>query len=308
MGSAEFTIRDDGLAFFPELEDSFGVPNAVTYDNDLWGNMNPYHSLSEEDKLRIAKNDRIIAKQMGVDHIMPLTTPPEDTFMHLERDSYEYLRLMSAKKNDPFTETLLKANAVVVDDSIERAFELVIAPADCATLLFVHPEWDGFIFMHVGSPQVIQKLDLKVLSYAQAAYPEMDMSKMKVFVSPYICMDHYSIAPDKFRKEKGDDPLKQAEIIFGKGNVKAGDHGVYRGQRIYVNFMATLKNRLKEIFGISDFVESGICNYESAQEGKLFSNELTQELIEMQKSDPEITLDKAVGTFNVVVTYLPHTH
>lgn len=285
----DFIIDKNGLGSFPILETQFGVKNVATVDNSVWGNMNPYYADGEDDKKRIEKNDRKITEMLGAEAVFEMTTPIEDTFIDLTKETIQLLRYKNRKYNSQVEELVffpLRANAVILT---ERNIELVAAPADCAIAVCAHPVWKGVIVIHVGGPQVIESLPEKVLTYFSCMYRDVDMKQFQVFVFPYVCSKHYML------DEKDVAEFPKFVPDFGK---YLEDDGT--GKKRCFAFNRLFRDGLQEKFGIENITETGLCTYEEALEGRLFSHQLADELEEKEGKESE-AVKKARGNFNVAV-------
>lgn len=274
--------KKTGLGHFPKLQNEFGVLNYVTYDNKIWGNLNPKFTKNEKEIKQIESKDRQLADLLGCKFIGAITTPPEPTIIDLDKKTYQYLDFANKPDKKGYKFVLVHANTIVL--TVPK-IELVFAPRDCPVLIFVQNGWDGIICMHLGAPQIVQDLHNKTLLFFQALYPEVDISKFEVFITPYISSKNYKISKEKY-KLYGDVFPKAKKFLYQR------DNGQNEQKDYTFDFAELIKKDLKEEWGITQIFESEICTYESAKKGNLFSRTLTKE------NEKKFLL----GAFNVVIS------
>lgn len=279
----EFSVRKDGLASFSDLDKRFGVRNFVTYDNKIWGNMVDVFTMSDLEKQRILKNDQKIARLLRANTACIMTTPPEDTFIDLTSESLETIRMgnpVAHTSSDDIPFYPVRANAVIL--TVPNV-EIVAAPADCVILVMKQTAWDGMIVMHIGSSQVLQNLAHKVLTYFSAAYPCVNIGTFEVFAFPYLCPRHYIMNGDKAKMLRDFDP--EIDKYFIPTELGSNDGFA---------FWDYSKDKLQKEWGIQEFYESGVCTWEMAEKGNLFSHRYAS-----RKQKAKGTRE---GRFNVAVS------
>jgi len=278
MKQKGFTVNQaTGLGSFPELKTKFGIINFITYSNKIWSNMNPFFAKNDDKRKEIEKKDQKLADIVGTKFVGVITTPPEGTLIHFDKNMYEYLNSTNKEDEKGYKFVLVRANAVIL--TVPNT-ELVFAPSDCPIGIFAHKDWQGVIAMHLGSPQVAQRLHDKTLSFFKGLFDEVSISKFHVYFTPYICPKHYTLSDEKYRAYTQELPnLEQFLLPSDKENEWNFD------------FIGYAKQNLKENWGITRFHESGICTYQEAMSGNLFSHDLSTE--DEKKFPP--------GSFNVAI-------
>ncbi|MBU0709053.1 laccase domain-containing protein [Patescibacteria group bacterium] len=254
-----------GLGSFPELEDKFGVRNYVTYSNNVWGNMNPFFADSREVRDEIAKKDKQIADLLKTKFVGVMTTPPEGTIIQLSERMRWYLNYTAKPDDQGYKFVPLEANAVVLT---AREAEVVFAPRDCAVMLFVHKNWPGVLCLHLGAPQVIQGLHEHALLFFRGLFPDINVSEFSVFITPYLCSEHYCLNEERADKYVSCIPGIDSYFKSVKSDTE---------RNISFNFMGFVQDDLRKKWGICKYVESGMCTYEEASKGNLFSYTLSKE-------------------------------
>ena len=265
--SADFVVdRNTGLAFFPSLEKSFGIKNFITYDNSKWGNMAYSLAETEAEKQRIKRLDRKLMRLTGAKYSFVMSTPPEATLLVLDKPQITYLLKGSVLEKTPGREILVRANSVIAE-RFKIPYQIVVGPADCAVFIGVFKKqpvnFNGVIVMHIGFPQVYQRLHIRTLELAAATYnlSPSDLSALKFYITPYICPRHYSISKKVF------DYLAYNTVI----RKRLARFVEYKNDKYFVDFVGLAKFELEKSFGIAEFVESGVCTYEAAAQNALFS-------------------------------------
>lgn len=278
-----------GLGTFPALNTK-GITNITTCDNKIWGNLNPYYSKTEAEKLEIEEKDHQLSQLLQAKTCLVLTTPPEETILSLDTENLDYLKHGNPPDNAGFRYILIRANAIIAHNLQERV-EFVVAPHDCPIVFFKHATWPGCIVMHLGAPQVLQNLHTKTLKMWQVLFPDFSAKDFTVYISPYICPKHYSISEEKYTQfSKVSRAPKTLDQFLSKRK-----NPILKEDRHYFDFVGLAKAELTQNFGITKFVESGLCTYEEALKDRLFSHELAQEKDHLK--DPEA--EKFKGCNNV---------
>lgn len=251
--------KEKGLAFFPRLENRFGICNAVTWDNVTWGNMNDGFASSEEDVHRIKINDQKLAEHMHVSRVLASKTPVDATISCIDDAAANYLLRDELFPSQELKMNMISANAVVL---IARGVSVIFAPRDCALVSIVHPSWNGTLLMHIGAHMIFQNLHSNSLLFLQNLlhYP---IAECEGFITPHICAQHYTIDENAYRRfiahhKNVGEFLKQSH-----------------DERYHFDYIGYMKQELFQKFKLEIWHDSGVCNYESAQRGNLFSKKLT---------------------------------
>lgn len=259
MNSSFQINKEEGLAFFPRLENRFGIRNAVTWDNVIWGNMNDGFASSEEDLRRIKNNDLTLAEHMDVSRVLASKTPIDATISYIDDATADYLLRKELFQTKELKTNLISANAVVLT---ARAVSVVFAPRDCAIVSIVHPSWKGTLLMHIGAHMILQNLHYSSMLLFQKVLP-YSIAECEGFITPHICVKHYTIDENAYRR-----------FIAHHKNVaeflkKSHD------DRYHFDYIGYMKQELSQKFKLKTWHDSGICNYESAENGNLYSKKLT---------------------------------
>lgn len=264
---SEFVVDSKtGVAYFPALSEQ-GVQNGVTFDNASWGNMNDGFAGSELDKARIATNDMRLAQYLGVQKVLASRTPIDAGITHVDPATAAYLLRDELFPEQQFRLALIHANAVILT---APDVEVVFAPRDCAIVSFVHPNWQGTLLVHIGAHMLMQNLHIHAVG-ALKSVADLRLSEVTGYVTPHICAKHYSI----------DEAAYERFLTYHPGVEKFLERSeTGHTARYWFDFVEYMKESLESTFGLNKWVESGICTYESAQQGNLFSKRLTD-------SDPE---------------------
>lgn len=250
---------ETGLASFPDLEKRFGVRNAVTWETSIWGNMNDGFTTSGEDLKRIKENDQKLAGYLGVRRVLASKTPIDATISCIDDATVDYLLRDELFEPDALKINLISANAVVLTT---RGVSVIFAPRDCALVSIVHPSWNGTLLMHIGAHMIFQNLHCNSLLFLQNLLP-YPIAECEGFITPHICAQHYTIDENAYRR-----------FIAHHKNV-----GEFLKQspdeRYHFDYIGYMKQELSQRFKLEIWHDSGVCNYESAQRGNLFSKKLT---------------------------------
>ncbi|PIZ47952.1 hypothetical protein COY32_00885 [candidate division WWE3 bacterium CG_4_10_14_0_2_um_filter_41_14] len=117
------------------------------------------------------------------------------------------------------------------------------------------------------APQTMQGLHHHFFTYLHALelFP---LSEATVFITPYICPGHYRIKQERYK-----DYLEINPSVTGFSKKVEVEHRVF----YEYDFMGQVKSELSKRWKITQFVESGVCNYSAAQLGSLYSYRLTKE-------------------------------
>ncbi len=268
---------------------------ATTYEGKIWGNMNPFFSTSDKEKDIIKSNDHKLSDYLETKTAFVLTTPPEDTLMNLNIETFSSLSLRNKPDDSGYKYIPLRANAIIAETILDNPYEIIFAPADCAILVIKPLDTNVTIAIHIGSPQTLQGIHLKALKLAKALYPKISWENIESYVTPYICKTHYTISEDSYNLFLKTFRNQQLLAKYTKETT----HPLFKGKRYNIDFMGIVKSELEMQFGITNILESGLCTYEEAEKGNLFSHELAQEM--EQKEDNTHTPNKYKGAFNVAV-------
>lgn len=259
---SDFSIdTDTGLAYFPALQE-YGIRHAITYDNGIWGNMNDGFVESSVEKSRIAENDAKLAKHLRVERVLASKTPIDATITHIDATTTAYLLRDESFVDQAFRLALIHANAIILT---EPNVSIVFAPRDCAIVSLVHPRWHGTLLIHIGAHMLTQNLHLHAVGVLRNVM-DLELSELTGFITPHICAIHYSIDEAAYRR------FSMYHLGIEKFVRPFDTDGT---TRYWFDFVGYMKDSLLRVFGINTWVESGICTYESAQTGALFSKRLT---------------------------------
>ena len=253
---------ETGLGTFPELA-AQGVANFVTHDCKIWGNRQAMWAKDLEEKKFIADKDQEIAKLLGAKLILTLTTPIEPTLLNYDSATHQTILKSIVKEKGDIPSTLIRANAIIMR---VPEIEVEITPGDCAVILVVHPQFNGFIMAHVGCPQTIQGLLTSTINLWLSQETGLDSSRAEIFITSYICKEHFVHESQTFPNfEMHHAPLKDF-LTEDKQNGK-----------MHCDFMGFIKKQLNSEFGITKIYETGLCPYEEAEKGNLFSHTRTKQ-------------------------------
>lgn len=254
-----------GLGTFPDLV-ALGVANIVTHESKIWGNRQAMYAKNIEEKKFIADKDQEIATRLGAKLILTLTAPIEPTMLDYDQNTHQTILRGIKIEGTEIPSTLLRAEAVVMR---VPEVELEVTPGDCAVVIVTHPHFKGFILAHVGCAQAIQGLLPKTIRLWLSQDTGCVSSQAEVFITPYICKEHFVHDPDKFTDiSTHHAPLKD---FLMKDSVD---------EKLHCDFMGFIKNQLKSEFGITKIYETGLCPFEETEKENLFSHTRT-------KQDPE---------------------
>lgn len=265
----EFVIdKSKGVGYFNSLQEDFNTPNLVTYDNEIWGNMNPFFAESGREREEIKEKDRRIREILGIKRSLVLTTPPENTFLEINNNV-----LKSLSFNNKESAISLRANALVVSEELEDNWGVVVAPKDCAVVVMKSKDTDVMVVLHIGAPQIMQGLHKQVISYLQTV--TKDLSRYYVYIFPHIKAENYKLSDEK---------RKILDPSLNK----------YLDQETCFDFIRAFKAYLVEIGGISNFIDSGIDSYAASKNGNMYSHTFEKEL-----KEKGLSFNK--GAHNVVI-------
>lgn len=285
----------NGLIYFSELKNDL-IQIVTTYDNSVWGNMN--HKFADSEK----ELDQITAKYIKLQKILntkvaiSFTTPFEDTIIDLDHNSFEYLNFTETENEFGIKNLTVRANSGIIYPSNGHN-SYIFTPRDCPIFFIIPPERQFILAIHLGAPQVVQSLHKKTFRLASELIKESDFKNSKVFITPHISGDNYYVSPEKYQiYEK----LLGSNI---KKYVKAKFNEIYQAERNYFDFVGFVKEEINNQFGITDFIETGICTYESTQTGYLYSYKYFQEVEKRIERGEQVNSIKYLGSHNVVIKF-----
>lgn len=267
---------ENGILYFPRLQDHFGVRNLSTYDNSIWGNRSIKYEIDREGAERVANMDRKMVELLGVSNLVSQTTPLDSTILRLDR---EMLSVLHNSGHDPEGYNTYKANCNALITPL-RNYSIEVCPSDCAVAIAVHPESEYMASIHLGSKEVFTSIyeDALDLMFMRAGIKSSE--KCEIFIFPHISPKNFTYGTDFVAKmEKAVPWIMQYTVDIGEED------------KVGFDFIGRFKDQLGEKYGIEKIYESGICTYDSAQEDRLYSYRLT-------KSDPE---KHPRGCFSVAV-------
>lgn len=140
-----------GLASFPILEQKYKIKNLVTYDNQKWGNMNNKFACTTNNIENIQNREFKITQIVRAKTVFNMTTPPEDTILHMNNQTYNYLKYTNKPNPNGYKYILVRTNAIVYEQQ-KYPTEFVTEPSDRAIIVLVNPSWNGIVIMHIGMP------------------------------------------------------------------------------------------------------------------------------------------------------------
>lgn len=289
------TYIKDGLLYFTELEND-PIQILTTYDNSIWGNMNPKFAKSETELNQITAKDIKLQKILNTKVAISFTTPFEDTIIDLDDNSFKYLNFTEIENKFGIKNLTVRANSGIIYPC-EGNNSYIFAPRDCPIFFIIPPERQFILAIHLGAPQVVQNLHKKTFRLASELIKESNFKNSKVFITPHISGENYYVNPNKF---------SVFESLLGSGmkkHVKTKFNEIYQAERNYFDFVGFVKEEINNQFGITDFIETGICTYESTQTGHLYSYKYLQEVEKRIERGEQIDSRKYLGSHNVVIKF-----
>lgn len=278
---------EEGVLKFEELKND-KLQIVTTYDNKIWGNMNPYFAKSEEEKGIISKNDARISELLNTQINFVLTTPPENTICNLNDSAYRYLVDTNSKKSvDPNLPKYInvRANSILIPKKEEKT-SIIIAPADCPVVVITDKKRSFVVVMHLGFPQYIQNLHFDTLELAKS-YFNLNQ-ELDIFITPYICSEHYLISSENYSRA-----LKQVGFKLEKYSSKIYSE-IWKDDRFSIDLKNIIHEEISTRLPNSRIIETGVCTYEEAEKGNMFSHKYVTDQKQLGKEIPE-------GNFNVIV-------
>lgn len=288
------TYTKDGLLYFSELEND-PIQIVTTYDNSVWGNMNPKFATTPGEYEIITQKDIRIQKILGTQLAYGFTIPPEDTLIDLDANSTQLLE-NNIDADSLFKYIAIKANAGILYPS-NGVKSYIFAPRDCPIFFIIPPEREFILAIHLGAPQIVQNIHNKIFRLANELIGNCDFKNSKVFITPHISGEHYYVSDEKFLMYKnivGNEVSKFTKQKFNE---------IYRAERNYIDFAGFVKEDINRKFGITDFIDTGICTYESTQTGHLYSYKYLQEVEKRIERGEQIDSKKYLGSHNVVIKF-----
>lgn len=284
---------ENGLLHFTELKKD-DLQIVTTYDNSVWGNMSLAFAESESEKKTIIEKEAKFQKTLGTKVFVNFTTPQEDTIIDLDDRSLQYLNFIEKENEFGIKNISVRANSgIIYPSSIQNSY--CFATRDCAIFFFVPPEREFVLAMHLGAIQVAQKLHTKTFRLANDLIKRSNFRNSKVYITPYISGENYYVSNEKFSIYKymlGDDIKNYVKIKYNP---------IYQSEKYYFNFVDFVKRDINDQFGITDFIETGICTYESTQNGFLYSYKYVQEVQKRKEKGEILDVKKYLGTNYVVI-------
>lgn len=275
---------EDGLLKFQALKND-KLKIITTYDNKIWGNMNPFFARSEEEKLRIEQNDNKIANLLETPDSFVLTTPPENTICNLNYAVKS--QLTKRNKGDEYINkfVLLRTNSVIYQRDNKKA-SFIVAPSDCPVIVITDKTRSFVIILHMGFPQLTHSLHIDTLILAKEYF---DLSQpIDVFITPYICSKHYIISQDKYNdglRSIGHNLEKYAKKVYS---------GLYKEYRYSIDLKSLVHSEIKSLLKQPNIIDTNLCTYEEVEKGNLFSHKYVTDNKQKGIEVPE-------GNYNVVV-------
>lgn len=279
------TFIEEGLLKFNNLrEDKLQI--ITTFNNEIWGNMNPFYAQSEEEKREIKVKDERICKILSTKTSFVLTTPPENTICNLNPPSFKLLTEINKSHNDENIYIPIRSNAVIYKRQKTKS-SFIVAPADCPVIIMTDKSRNFVIILHFGFPQYLQRLHQDILNFSETLF-ELRKNELEIYITPYICKEHYLIGEDKYLKsidKLGPEINKYFQKEYSE---------IYGEDRYSFNFDEMIKSEILNLFKSVKVFETGICTYEEVGKGNLFSHKYTTDCREKG-------LDVKEGNFNVII-------
>lgn len=276
---------EDGLLKFESLRND-PLQIFTTYDNNIWGNMNPYFSTNENEKLSIKEKDQKICQILNCNTTFVLTTPVENTICNLNTPSYKLLTEINKEDEAGNKFIPIRANSVIFEKQSNRT-SFVVAPADCPVITITNKQREFVIIIHLGFPQYIQNLHSDTIALASNYFNlEKDI---EIFITPHICSKHYLIREDKYRKtlNKIGNKLEQySEKVFSE---------IYKEDCYSIDINKIITEEILNRIPNAKTYQTGLCTYEEVEKGNLFSHKYITD----QKQLSNVLTE---GQFNVVVS------
>ena len=268
---SDFVIsKEKGIGYFKSLQEEFSTPNLVTYDNDMWGNMNPYFAKDDKEKEDILRKDREVMNLLGVSKVLAMTIPLDNTFLEINNRVLSSLFFQNESTSVP-----VHANAVIISESLDTNTGVVVSPRDCAVVVLKSKESNISVIVHIGAPQIFQGLHEHIMLYLSALLGRKDLSDYVVYIYPHISQRNYKLSEEKLE-------LLSAEM------------GKYLDSNKGFDFIGLFKEYISENYRITNIVDSeGIDSYESAKSGNMYSYTYAKEVGEQ---DPSV-----IGAHNVAL-------
>lgn len=254
----------NGTIYFPRLSDEFGIVNLATYDNAIWGNQSPQFERTKEGIARVAACDDKISDLLGVSEMGIVKCPVENSLLDIRAESLAVLR-NGGYDSSNHNYYPLAVNSVITPLT---NLGLIIAPADCAVAVVVHPDTEYYAFIHLGSKEIFTAIYESTLDLMLARTGLKNLAKAEIYLYPYICPQHYEYGTDFVQK------MSESVKWMEQYTVDLDDPT--KADKVGFDFIGRLKDHVAEKYGLTKVYESGICNFESAQEGKLYSSRLTR--------------------------------
>jgi|GEM_PF-1605506 len=289
------TYIENGLLYFHNLKDK-KLQIATTYDNKVWGNMNPAFSKNEEEREGVREKDRKLADILGFKTSFSFKTPNEDSMIDFDERSVKYIGSLYPADEKGYKDILLATNSMLVYPQEER-YGYIVAPRDCSVVVIAPKDFHFALIMHLGAPQLLTGLhrkSMKMLMENKDSFGELDM-----YITPYIGKGNYSVS-----LEKGE----RYASLYGEGfekYVETKFSDIWQEERCYVDFVGAFKDEVRNVYGIKNVIDSDIDNYDETKNGHLYSYKYAREL-QMRKEKGEDISDDEIDEynkgFNVVVS------
>ena len=286
----ENTYIENGLLYFNNLKDS-KLQIVTTFDNEIWGNMIPTFAKDNQEREEIERKDRRLADIIGYKTSFSLTTPYEDSMIDFDQRSVKYMKSVFSTEKDEYKNILLAVNSALVYPQEER-YGYIIGPRDCAIVIITPKDHRFALIMHIGAPQLITGMHRKAMKMIDE-FKELDM-----YITPYIHKNNYSVSIEKGERFK---------VLYGKDIEKYMEKkfsDIWQTEILF-DFIEAFKDEMKNTYGITNIIDSGIDSYEETKKGHLYSYKYEQEL-KMRKERGEDISDEEIERyhkgFNVVVS------
>mgnify|MGYP001161990227 CR=1 FL=1 len=290
------TYIKDGLLYFNNLKDK-RLQIATTYDNKIWGNMNPYFEKNIEGRKRIEENDYKIANILGYRTAFCFNDKYEDTVIDLDSKSVSYLDYMTKADDKGYKYINVTTNSMIVYPQ-QQKYGYIIAPRDCPVAIITDPNYEFILIIHIGAPQVLTGLHNKTIKLLDNRYKDIELKNSNVYITPYIHQRNYFIGKEKYEMYKslyGDGFDKYVELKY---------NDVWKEDAYYIDYMSIFKEQIKD-YEIDNIFDCDIDTYESTQHGSLYSYKYTQALKKKKEMGENISdedINRYMGGYNVIVS------
>ncbi len=283
----ENTYIENGLLYFNNLKDS-KLQIVTTFDNEIWGNMIPNFAKNNQESEEVERKSRKLADILGYKTSFSLTTPHEDSMIDFDKKSVRYMQNVSLNENKDDKDILLAVNSALVYPQEER-YGYIVAPRDCAIVIITPKDHSFALIIHIGSGQFVTGMHRKAMKMIDEYKDEF--KNFDMYITPYIHKENYPISIDKgerFKDLYGKDIEKYIEKKFSD---------IWKEERYFFDFAQAFKDEMRDIYGITNIIDSGIDSYEETKKGNLYSYRYENEL-KMRREKGEDISDEEIERYS----------